>query len=297
MKTSIATVSISGSLVEKLHACAAAGFDGVEIFEPDLIASDHSPEEIRGLADAPRAVAGPLPAAARHRRGRRGHVRREPAARRGDVRDRQRLGIDTVLVCSNVATATVDSDEHSADQLRRLGDVAHGLRRPGRLRSPGVGTLRRRLPACLAHRRVGRSPRRRRVPRQLPRAVPRARPVGHRGHPGREDLLPAARRRARADHGRAVVEPPPPAVSRRGRLRPGDLRRPRAEDGLRRAAVARGLQRHLPPDRPRPHGGARAAVAASGCRTRWLRFPPSAVRQRSHRSPTPSRPWDSTSSS
>ena len=50
MKTSIATVSISGSLVEKLHACADAGFDGVEIFEPDLIASDHSPEEIRGLA-------------------------------------------------------------------------------------------------------------------------------------------------------------------------------------------------------------------------------------------------------
>lgn len=29
MKTSIATVSLSGSLVEKLHACAAAGFDGV----------------------------------------------------------------------------------------------------------------------------------------------------------------------------------------------------------------------------------------------------------------------------
>jgi 3-dehydroshikimate dehydratase len=50
MKTSIATVSISGSLTEKLHACAAAGFDGVEVFEPDLIASDHSPEEIRCLA-------------------------------------------------------------------------------------------------------------------------------------------------------------------------------------------------------------------------------------------------------
>ena len=35
-----------------------------------------------------------------------------------------RLGIDTVLVCSNVATATVDSDEVSAAQLRRLGDLA-----------------------------------------------------------------------------------------------------------------------------------------------------------------------------
>ena len=35
-----------------------------------------------------------------------------------------RLGIDTMLVCSNVATATVDSDEVSAAQLRRLGDLA-----------------------------------------------------------------------------------------------------------------------------------------------------------------------------
>ena len=37
MRTSIATVCLSGTLAEKLHACAEAGFDGVEIFEPDLI--------------------------------------------------------------------------------------------------------------------------------------------------------------------------------------------------------------------------------------------------------------------
>lgn len=35
MKTSIATVSISGEFPEKLAAIAAAGFDGVEIFEND----------------------------------------------------------------------------------------------------------------------------------------------------------------------------------------------------------------------------------------------------------------------
>ena len=42
----------------------------------------------------------------------------------------QRLGIDTMLVCSNVGTATVDDDEVSAGQLRRLGDeaAAHGVR-------------------------------------------------------------------------------------------------------------------------------------------------------------------------
>ena len=51
MRTSIATVCLSGTLVSKLHACAEAGFDGVEIFEPDLIAAPESPEEIRALAD------------------------------------------------------------------------------------------------------------------------------------------------------------------------------------------------------------------------------------------------------
>jgi 4-hydroxyphenylpyruvate dioxygenase len=33
MKTSIATVSISGDFTEKLAAIAAAGFDSIEIFE------------------------------------------------------------------------------------------------------------------------------------------------------------------------------------------------------------------------------------------------------------------------
>jgi 4-hydroxyphenylpyruvate dioxygenase len=130
MKTSIATVSISGSLVEKLHACAAAGFDGVEVFEPDLIASDHSPEELRELArrlglsldlyQPLRDIEGVDEATFTE------NLRRAAAT----FATAQRLGIDTVLVCSNVATATVDSDEHSADQLRRLGDVAlhYGVR-------------------------------------------------------------------------------------------------------------------------------------------------------------------------
>ena len=39
MLTSIATVSISGNLDTKLRAIAEAGFDGVEIFENDLLTS------------------------------------------------------------------------------------------------------------------------------------------------------------------------------------------------------------------------------------------------------------------
>ena len=49
MKTGIATVSISGSLREKLAAIADAGFDGIEIFEQDFIADAGSPREVGEL--------------------------------------------------------------------------------------------------------------------------------------------------------------------------------------------------------------------------------------------------------
>ena len=50
MLRSIATVSISGTLPEKLHAIAAAGYQGVEIFENDLLYYTGTPAEIRLLA-------------------------------------------------------------------------------------------------------------------------------------------------------------------------------------------------------------------------------------------------------
>ncbi len=45
MKTSIATVCLSGGLSEKLEAIAAAGFRGVEIFENDLLSYNGSPAD------------------------------------------------------------------------------------------------------------------------------------------------------------------------------------------------------------------------------------------------------------
>jgi 4-hydroxyphenylpyruvate dioxygenase len=124
MKTSIATVSLSGSLTEKLHACAAAGFDGVELFEPDLIANDHSPEEIRALARR-LGLSLDLYQPLRDIEGVAEDVFADNLRRAGATfATAQRLGIQTVLVCSNVATATIDSDEVSAGQLRRLGDLA-----------------------------------------------------------------------------------------------------------------------------------------------------------------------------
>jgi 4-hydroxyphenylpyruvate dioxygenase len=130
MRTSAATVCLSGSLVEKLYACAAAGLDGVEIFEPDLVASESGPEEIRALAQR-LGLSLDLYQPFRDFEG----VTPELLAanlRRAEAKFAlmQRLGIETILVCSNVATATIDSDQTSADQLRALGDLAeaYGVR-------------------------------------------------------------------------------------------------------------------------------------------------------------------------
>ncbi len=130
MRTSIATVCLSGSLTEKLSAAREAGFDGVEIFEPDLIASPDSPESIRERAEhlgltldlyQPfRDFEGVGPAALAH------NLRRAEAK----FQLMNRLGIDTILLCSNVATAQSGDENLAAAQLRTLGDVAanYGVR-------------------------------------------------------------------------------------------------------------------------------------------------------------------------
>jgi 4-hydroxyphenylpyruvate dioxygenase len=130
VRTSIATVCLSGTLVDKLHAAADAGFDGVEVFEPDLIGSPASPEEISALAQR-LGLSLDLYQPFRDAEG----VTDEEFERvlrraRAKFRLMQRLGTDTMLVCSNVATATIDDDDTSAGQLRRLGEeaAAHGVR-------------------------------------------------------------------------------------------------------------------------------------------------------------------------
>ncbi|WP_298583179.1 bifunctional sugar phosphate isomerase/epimerase/4-hydroxyphenylpyruvate dioxygenase family protein [uncultured Kocuria sp.] len=130
MRTSIATVCLSGTLEEKMHAAAAAGFDGIEVFEQDLVVSPSSPEQIRELAGQlglsldlyqpfrDFEAVGPERLAANLRRA------------EAKFRLMDRLGVRTVLVCSNVATAEIDDDEVVAGQLRQLGELAarHGVR-------------------------------------------------------------------------------------------------------------------------------------------------------------------------
>ncbi|MFJ4837069.1 bifunctional sugar phosphate isomerase/epimerase/4-hydroxyphenylpyruvate dioxygenase family protein [Streptomyces sp. NPDC088746] len=124
MRTSIATVSLSGTLTEKLTAAARAGFDGVEIFENDLIGSPLSPEEI-GERTADLGLTIDLFQPMRD-------IEAVPAdefarnLRRAEHKFRlmRRLGADTVLVCSSVSPYAVDDDALAAEQLRRLADLA-----------------------------------------------------------------------------------------------------------------------------------------------------------------------------
>ncbi|RKR20195.1 bifunctional sugar phosphate isomerase/epimerase/4-hydroxyphenylpyruvate dioxygenase family protein [Arthrobacter oryzae] len=130
MRTGIATVCLSGTLREKMQACAVAGFDGIEIFEQDLVTSPLSPEDVRKLA-ADLGLTLDLYQPFRDFDS----VPEDLLAanlRRADAKFRlmSRLGMDTMLLCSNVGTATIDDDELRTAQLARLADLAgeHGVR-------------------------------------------------------------------------------------------------------------------------------------------------------------------------
>ncbi len=51
LRKCIATVTLSGSLPDKLEAAAAIGFDGVEIMESDLLTFDGSAADVRHICE------------------------------------------------------------------------------------------------------------------------------------------------------------------------------------------------------------------------------------------------------
>ncbi|RVC66816.1 sugar phosphate isomerase/epimerase, partial [Mesorhizobium sp. M00.F.Ca.ET.038.03.1.1] len=130
MKTSIATVSISGDLREKLAAIAAAGFDGAEIFENDFLAFDGTPAEVgRMVRDhgleitvfQPFRDFEGLPEPQRQ------HAF-DRAERKFDLM--RELGTDLMLVCSNVSPMALGGIDRAAADFRELGERAarRGLR-------------------------------------------------------------------------------------------------------------------------------------------------------------------------
>jgi len=130
MRRCIATVSLSGMLREKLQAAAAARFDGVEIFENDLLQFPGTPREVRRIAEdlglaidlfQPfRDFDGVNPAQLLRNL--------ERAERKFDVM--QELGAPLILVCTNAQPSASGDIELLADQMHQLAERAalRGLR-------------------------------------------------------------------------------------------------------------------------------------------------------------------------
>ncbi|GGE43692.1 bifunctional sugar phosphate isomerase/epimerase/4-hydroxyphenylpyruvate dioxygenase family protein [Actibacterium pelagium] len=124
MKTSIATVSISGSLREKLTAIAKAGFDGIEIFEQDFIADTGSPREI-GQMIRDHGLEITLFQPFRDFEG-------LPEPLRAKAFDRAKykfdtmaeLGTDRILVCSSCHPQSLGGIDRAADDFAALGEIA-----------------------------------------------------------------------------------------------------------------------------------------------------------------------------
>jgi 4-hydroxyphenylpyruvate dioxygenase len=124
MKTSIATVCVSGNLQEKLEAIAAAGFKAVEIFENDLIAYPGSPAEVRRICDGlglaiitcqPFRDFEGMPAEKRQRTF-------DRAERKFDLL--QELGTDLLFVCSSLSPEAKGGIERLAADFAELGEQA-----------------------------------------------------------------------------------------------------------------------------------------------------------------------------
>lgn len=124
MRRSIATVSLGGSLPEKLHAIAAAGFHGVEIFDKDLEDYPGTPASVRRLAtelgltitlfQPLRDVEGGTRAAFANAL--------ERAKRKIGVM--HELDCDTLLLCSNTSPESSSDIAQQYEDLRTIADLA-----------------------------------------------------------------------------------------------------------------------------------------------------------------------------
>ncbi|MGL3608085.1 bifunctional sugar phosphate isomerase/epimerase/4-hydroxyphenylpyruvate dioxygenase family protein [Rhizobium sp. G187] len=130
MKTSIATVSISGEFEEKLSAIARAGFDAIEIFENDFLAFDRSPADVgkmvrdHGLTVSlfqPFRDFEGMPEPFRSRNF-------DRAERKFDLM--AELGTDLMLICSNTSPVSLGGIDRAAADFAELGERAakRGLR-------------------------------------------------------------------------------------------------------------------------------------------------------------------------
>ena len=124
MRKCIATVSLSGTLRDKLDAIAAARFDAIEVFENDLMYFQGSPADLRRMA-ADRGLDIDLYQPFREFEG----VGDEQFRRNLDRAERkfdvmEALGAPMMLVCSNVSPLAIADDARAAAQLHELAERA-----------------------------------------------------------------------------------------------------------------------------------------------------------------------------
>ncbi|HYO82939.1 MAG TPA: TIM barrel protein [Bryobacteraceae bacterium] len=130
MRTAIATVCLSGTFPEKIEAIAAARFEGVEIFENDLLSFNGTPADARRMIEGfgletitfqPFRDFEGMPEPQRSKVFAR-------AERKFDIM--QELGCDLLMVCSNVSPDSLGGIERAAADFHELGERAakRGLR-------------------------------------------------------------------------------------------------------------------------------------------------------------------------
>ncbi|SDW64857.1 4-hydroxyphenylpyruvate dioxygenase [Variovorax sp. YR634] len=124
MHRSIATVSLSGTLRQKLEAVAAAGFDGIELFEADFINFKGTATELRRIT-ADLGLTIDLYQPFRDFEG-----MPEPQFRRSLERAERKfdlmeaMGAPMVLCCSNTSPLSVNDRALAAAQLHELAERA-----------------------------------------------------------------------------------------------------------------------------------------------------------------------------
>lgn len=170
MRRTIATVSLSGTLPEKLEAIAAARFDGIELFENDFVNYKGSAAQVRAMvADLGLTIDLYQPFRdfegmpdAQFRRS------LERAERKFDLM--QALDVPMMLCCSNTSPLTIDDQALAAAQLHELATRA--AQRNIRVGFEALAWAQDQpLWRGLGHRAPRRPSASRADPRQLPHAI------------------------------------------------------------------------------------------------------------------------------
>ena len=124
MKTSIATVSINGTLKEKIYAIAKAGFDGVEIFENDFLTNNLSPKEVKKLVKD-HGLEITLFQPFRDFEGMPDQHRKrafDRAKKKFEIMEE--LETNLILICSNTSNISLGGIDRAANDFYELGEIA-----------------------------------------------------------------------------------------------------------------------------------------------------------------------------